>query len=150
MCGSLNCGELGQREKWCHGHFGGACVFNRMPCPPGPDVLSSLGVWNGAYLGIWHDFLHELTLKCFPGSFWDFLAWLSVTMQAEACFSVHMLFSHSAFLSLSLPGPTTLYPSPLSIIGDYGDFSVDYRLNHLPFCSRSTSQCLFWAWEISD
>ena len=116
----------------------------------GPDVLSSLGVWNGAYLCIWHDFLHELTLKCFPGSFWGFLAWLSVTMKAEVCLSAHMLFSHSAFLSLSLPGPTSLYPPLLSIIVDYGDFREDYHLNHLPSVHRYTRHCLLWAWQISD
>lgn len=37
-------------------------------------------------------FLHELTLKCFSGSFWGFLTWLSFTMQSGVYEDAHMLF----------------------------------------------------------
>ena len=91
-------------------------------CPLGPDVLCSLGAWHGACLCIWHSFLHGLTLPCSPGSPWGFLAWLSVAMRAEVCSSVYMLVSHSAFLSLSLPGPTLLSSPPLPVSGDLWRF----------------------------
>lgn len=110
-----------------------------------PDVPSSLGLWNGAYLhtctfGTDFFFLHELTLKCFPGSFRVFLAWLSVSMQAGVYINAHMLFFHSTVplslpLSLSFPllsGPTYLYPPLLSICGDCRVFSVDCHIHHLP------------------
>lgn len=37
-------------------------------------------------------FLHELTLKCFAGSFWGSLTWLSFTMQSGVYSDAHMLF----------------------------------------------------------
>lgn len=93
-----------------------------------------------AHLALIFFFLHELTLKCFPGSFRVFLAWLSVSMQAGVYINAHMLFFHSTVplslpLSLSFPllsGPTYLYPPLLSICGDCRVFSVDCHIHHLP------------------
>lgn len=112
--GILELWRINWREKR-HGCFKEACVFNRVPVlwilmfPP------AWGLWNGAYLCAWYDLLHELTLKCFPGSFWGFLAWLSVTMHTGICINaIYAMFPFSLSLSFSsFPSPPAWAHFPL-------------------------------------
>lgn len=130
LCGSLKRGQLHWREKWCGCQSWCSLQLGALEW----GLLAHLHIWH------WFFFLHELTLKCFPGSFRVFLAWLSVSMQAGVYINAHMLFFHSTIplslpLSLSFPllsGPTYLYPPLLSICGDCRVFSVDCHIHHLP------------------
>lgn len=107
--GILELWRINWREKW-RGCFKEACVFNRVPVLWVLMFPPAWGFWNGAYLCIWYDLLHELTLKCFPGSFWGFLAWLSVPMHAVcASMPIYAVFPFS--FSLSLPAPSRRPPS---------------------------------------
>lgn len=137
--------RINWREKR-HGCFKEACVFNRVPVLWVLMFPPAWGLWNGAYLCTWYNLLHELTLKCFPGSFWGFLAWLSVTMHAGVGINaIYAMFPFSLSLSpsppspLPQPEPTSLYPAHRSFIGDYGDFSIDSCVNHLPSVHRCIS-----------
>lgn len=101
--GILELWRINWREKW-RGCFKEPCVFNRGPVLWVLILPPAWGLWNGANLCIWYDLLHELTLKCFPGSFWGFLAWLSVTMHAGVCINAHICCTPIQLLSL-LPCP---------------------------------------------
>lgn len=133
ICESLNCGELDWREKRCSHHFTEACVFNRVPVLWVLVFPPAWGVWNGAYLRIWHWFFSSwINFKMFC---WLFMGFSHLPCSLESPMMPICCFSSQVF---SVPGPTSLHPL-LYISGDYRDFGVDCCVNHLPSGHRCIS-----------
>ena len=112
---SWNCGDLDWGEKWCSHHFLEACAFSRMPALWVLMFPLVWGVWNGAYLCIWHwfFFLHELTLECFLGLFRVFWRGGQSSCRRESilmpvCYFSIQLFSFFLCLGL-LPPSASIY-----------------------------------------
>lgn len=122
--------NLGILELWRIGLEGETMwpSFHRSTCINGVPVLWVLvfppawGVWNGAYLRIWHSFFSSwINFKMFCWFFMRFshLPCLESTVMPYAVFPVKFL---------SVFGPTSL----LYISGNYRDFDIDCYVNHLP------------------